>query len=117
MEASEANMEPVTEERWDDSWADRPAFLLFGDQSLNCHSFLAQFFRQPDMGHLSRAFLLQAFQRVKQLVDKMTPSERAMLPEFRTLQQLNERYFHSPLKHSGMSAALLAICQIVHYLK
>ncbi|KAK4249290.1 hypothetical protein C7999DRAFT_12845 [Corynascus novoguineensis] len=109
-------MEPVIEERWDDSWADRPAFLLFGDQSLNCHSFLAQFFRQPDMGHLSRAFLLQALHRVKQLVDKMPPPERAMLPEFRTLQQLNERYFHSPLKHSGMSAALLAICQIVHYL-
>lgn len=106
-------MEPVANE----GWAGRPAFLLFGDQSLNCHTFLAQFFRQSEMGHLAKAFLLQAFHNLKKLIDQMPPAERAMLPEFRTLQQLNERYHNAKLKHAGIDAALLAMAQIVHYIK
>ncbi|KAL2148363.1 hypothetical protein VTH82DRAFT_2283 [Thermothelomyces myriococcoides] len=105
-------MEPVANE----GWAGRPAFLLFGDQSLNCHTFLAQFFRQSEMGHLAKAFLLQAFHNLKKLIDQMPPAERAMLPEFRTLQQLNERYHNAKLKHAGIDAALLAMAQIVHYI-
>jgi len=105
-------MEPII----DESWAERPAFLLFGDQSLDSHAFLAHFFRQPTMGHLAKAFLLQAFHNLRGLIEDVHPAERATLPEFRTLQQLNERYHNAALKHAGVDAALLAIAQIVHYL-
>ncbi|KAK4152557.1 conidial yellow pigment biosynthesis polyketide synthase [Chaetomidium leptoderma] len=100
----------------DDSWADRPAFLLFGDQSLDSHGFLAQFFRQDKQGELAKVFVRQACHALRGLVEKLPAVERTRLPEFRTLQQLNERYHNSALKHAGIDAALLSVSQLAHYL-
>ncbi|KAL1839340.1 hypothetical protein VTJ49DRAFT_1636 [Mycothermus thermophilus] len=96
--------------------AERPAFLLFGDQSLDCHSFLAAFFRQEDQGELAKVFLRQACHALKGLVEGLPAAERSKLPVFSTLQQLNERYHNSKLKHVGLDAALLTISQLAHYL-
>ncbi|KAK3301404.1 polyketide synthase [Chaetomium fimeti] len=100
----------------DESWAERPAFLLFGDQSLDSHSFLAQFYRQSKHGELARVFLQQANHALVGAVEKLPTLERATLPEFRNLRQLNERYHNAPLKHAGIDAALLTISQLAHYL-
>lgn len=100
-----------------DSWADRQAFLLFGDQSLDCYSFLADLFRQDTQGELSRAFLRQVCHALKQAIDILPAVERAMIPEFRTLQQLNQRYRSASLRHAGIDAALLSISQLAHYLE
>ncbi|KAH6649728.1 polyketide synthase [Chaetomium tenue] len=100
----------------DESWAERPAFLLFGDQSLDSHGFFAQFYRQPKHGELARVFLQQANHALLGVVEKLPVLERATLPNFRTLRQLNEQYHNTELKHSGIDAALLTISQIAHYL-
>lgn len=105
------------EAKLDESWAERPAFLLFGDQSLDSHGFLAQFYRQSKHGELARVFLQQANYALVGVVEKLPAFERATLPDFRTLRQLNERYHNAALKHSGVDAALLTISQIAHYLE
>jgi hypothetical protein len=102
---------------FDETWVDRPAFLLFGDQSLNSHAFLAEIFRQDRQGELAKAFLRQAGHAVKTLIERLPVLERKRLPEFRTLQQLNERYRDWKYPHSGVDAALLSISQLVHYLE
>ena len=101
----------------DDGWVNRPAFLLFGDQSLDSHGFLAELFRQDRQGELAKAFLRQATHVLKTLVEKLPILERTRLPEFRTLQQLNERYRSCKYRHSGVDAALLSISQLAHYLE
>ncbi|KAH6844969.1 polyketide synthase [Chaetomium sp. MPI-CAGE-AT-0009] len=104
------------EAKLDESWAERPAFLLFGDQSLDSHSFLAHFYRQSEHGELARVFLQQANHALKGAVQKLPALERTTIPEFRTLRQLNEQYHNAALKHAGIDAALLTISQIAHYL-
>jgi hypothetical protein len=113
MPGSFDNMEPEL----DENWTERPAFLLFGDQSLDSHGFLAQFFRQKKQGELAKVFVRQACHAVKELVERLPAVERSRLPEFMDLRQLNERYHNSPLKHAGIDAALLTIAQLAHYLE
>ncbi|KAK0720633.1 hypothetical protein B0H67DRAFT_197461 [Lasiosphaeris hirsuta] len=96
--------------------ADKLAFLLFGDQSLDTHGFLAQFYRQEKQGLLAKAFLEQAGHALRKEVEELSRLERSRLPIFRTLQQLNERYHAQQLKHPGIDGALLAISQLAHYI-
>ncbi|KAK4645321.1 Polyketide synthase [Podospora bellae-mahoneyi] len=96
--------------------ADKLAFLLFGDQSLDTHGFLAEFFRQEKQGILAKAFLEQAGHELRKEVEKLPRVERSRLPIFRTLQQLNERYYAQKLKHPGIDGALLCISQLAHYI-
>ncbi|KAK4214708.1 hypothetical protein QBC37DRAFT_372701 [Rhypophila decipiens] len=92
------------------------AFLLFGDQSLDTHGFLAEFFRQEKQGLLAKAFLNQAGHALRKEIEQLNKLERSRLPVFRTLQQLNERYFAQKLKHPGVDGALLCISQLAHYI-
>ena len=97
--------------------ADGLAFLLFGDQSLETHEFLAGFYRQANHGLLAKAFLDQAGHALRKEMESLGSLERAKLPIFRTLQQLNEKYHNCPIKHPGIDGALLAICQLAHYIE
>jgi PIN domain nuclease of toxin-antitoxin system len=101
----------------DDRWAERPAYLLLGDQSLDTHAFLAQLFRQEKHGELTKAFLRQAGHALSWEIERLPKLERAKLPVFRTLQQLNERYQSADFKHAGIDAALLTVSQLAHYLE
>ncbi|KAK4191184.1 hypothetical protein QBC35DRAFT_448468 [Podospora australis] len=97
--------------------ADKLAFLLFGDQSLDTHGFLAEFFRQENQGILAKAFLEQAGHALRKEVDEtLSRVERSRLPVFTTLKQLNERYYAQKLKHPGIDGALLCISQLAHYI-
>ncbi|KAK3378565.1 hypothetical protein B0H63DRAFT_251284 [Podospora didyma] len=96
--------------------ADKLAFLLFGDQSLDTHGFLAEFYRQEKQGILAKAFLEQAGHALRREVEELSRLERSRLPVFRTLQQLNERYYAQKLKHPGIDGALLCITQLAHYI-
>jgi Starter unit:ACP transacylase in aflatoxin biosynthesis len=97
--------------------ADKLAFLLFGDQSLDTHGFLAEFFRQEKRGLLAKAFLEQAGYALKKEVESLSRLERSKLPVFQTLQQLNERYYAQKLKHPGIDGALLCTSQLAHYIE
>ncbi|KAK4131175.1 ketoacyl-synt-domain-containing protein [Trichocladium antarcticum] len=92
------------------------SFVLLGDQSLGSHDVLAALFRQSDPGILARVFLEQTGHALKKETERLSAVDRARIPEFRTLQQLNEKYHNQTRKHSGLDAALLCIAQLVHYL-
>lgn len=97
--------------------ADKLAFLLFGDQSLDTHGFLAEFFRQEKQGILAKAFLEQAGHALRKEIENLNRVERSRLPLFLNLKQLNERYYAQKLKHPGVDGALLCISQLAHYIE
>ncbi|KAH9900317.1 polyketide synthase [Xylariomycetidae sp. FL2044] len=96
--------------------ADQMAFLLFGDQSLDTHGFLADFFRQGRPSVLSREFLRQAGDALREEIDRLPRFQRQRIPIFRTLQQLNEKYHNQSIKCPEIDSALLCIAQLAHYI-
>ena len=97
--------------------ADRLAFLLFGDQSLDTHGFLADFMRRGEQGILAKTFVEQSTRALVQEVEGLTALDREQLPTFRSLSQLNERYHARTIKHPGIDAALLCVSQLAHYIE
>ena len=93
------------------------AFLLFGDQSLDTYGFLAYFHREGNPSVLSREFLRLAGEALKCEVDKLPRSQRQMIPIFRTLQELNEKYHAQGLKYPAIDSALLCVAQLAHYIE
>ncbi|KAI0896590.1 polyketide synthase [Annulohypoxylon nitens] len=96
--------------------ADQMAFLLFGDQSLDTHGFLADFYRRGNPSVLSKEFLRLAGDALRDEIDRLPREERRKIPIFRTLQQLNERYHAQQIKFPGIDSALLCIAQLAHYI-
>jgi len=97
--------------------ADRLAFHLFGDQSLDTHGFLADFVRRRDQGILAKTFLEQSGRALWKEVEGLPALDRAQLPMFQSLPQLNERYHAQPIKHPGVDGALLCVSQLAHYIE
>lgn len=93
------------------------AFLLFGDKSPETHGFYADLCRQGNLGILAKSFIEKAGLAVKSEVDGSGKLERSSVPEFRTVQQLNERHHAASFKHAGVENALLCIAQLAHYLE
>lgn len=93
------------------------AFLLFGDQSLDTHGFLADFIRRDDHGILTKAFLEQIGRALWKEVEGLPALDRRRLPIFRTLSQLNETYHAQVTKHPGVDGALLCVSQLAHYIE
>jgi len=91
-------------------------FLLFGDQSLDTYGFLADFVRAGEPGILAREFLRQVGDALRDEVNSLSWNERASIPIFRTLQQLNEKYYTQSTKVPGIDSALLSVAQLVHYI-
>ncbi|KAL7623342.1 hypothetical protein AAE478_007023 [Parahypoxylon ruwenzoriense] len=96
--------------------ANQMSFLLFGDQSLDTHGFLADFYRRGNPSVLSREFLRLAGDALRDEVDQLPRGERQKIPPFRTLQHLNERYHAQSIKFPGIDSALLCIAQLAHYI-
>ncbi|KXH55672.1 beta-ketoacyl synthase [Colletotrichum nymphaeae SA-01] len=96
--------------------ADMMSYLLFGDQSLDTHGFLAEFCRSGNPSTLAKTFLDQAGQALREEIDGLGKLERSKLPTFLTLRQLNERYHAQSIKHPGIDSALLCITQLAHYI-
>lgn len=97
--------------------ADQMAYLLFGDQSLDTHGFLADFCRQGSPSILAKTFLHQAGAALREEIDRLPRLERQKIPIFRTLQQLNTRYHAQTIKYPGIDSALLCITQLAHYIE
>lgn len=97
--------------------ADKIAFLLFGDQSLDTHAFIAKFCRCGNPSILSKAFLERASCALREEVDRLPKFKRANIPTFRTLYQLNQKYHAQSIKHPGIDSALLCIAQLAHHIE
>ncbi|KAI0151201.1 polyketide synthase [Pestalotiopsis sp. NC0098] len=96
--------------------AEQMSYLLFGDQSLDTHGFLADFYRQGNPSVLAKSFLQQVGDALRDEIDRLPRFERTKIPVFRTLQQLNEKYHHQRIKFPGIDSALLCITQLAHYI-
>lgn len=83
------------------------SFLLFGDQSLNAHSFLADFCRQENPSTLSTAFLKRVSSLLQNEIERLSVLERARITPFTTLQELNNRYHARDIRHSAIDSTLL----------
>lgn len=92
-------------------------FLLFGDQSLDTHGFLAEFIRVGEPGILAREFLRQVGDALRDEVNSLPSVERISIPTFRTLRQLNEKYYTQSTKAPGIDSALLCVAQLAHYIE
>lgn len=97
--------------------ADRMAFLLFGDQSIDTHEYLADFFRRENSGVLSNSFLDRVATALREEVDRLSNVDRLRLPTFGTIQDLNDRYNTQSIKNSGLDSALVCITQILLYIE
>jgi hypothetical protein len=100
-----------------DKMSDKMAFLLFEDQSLDTHEFLAEFCHRGNLSVLSRAFLEQVGSALRDEVDQLSSLERQRVPKFSSIQELNKRYHMGNIKNSAMDSALLCITQLVHYIE
>ncbi|KAH6713487.1 BcPKS12, polyketide synthase [Leptodontidium sp. MPI-SDFR-AT-0119] len=92
------------------------AFLLFGDQSLGVHGFLADFYRDGNPSVLTLSFLDQVGAALRAEVDQMSSIERQRVPQFSSIKDLNENYQARKLKNSAVDSALLCITQLAHYI-
>lgn len=93
------------------------AFLLFGDQSLDTHGFLADFYRLGNPSVLSKEFLRRAGEALRVEVDNLPRTQRQVIPVFRTLQELNEKYHGQSIKYPAIDSALLCVAQLAHYIE
>nr|AAN59953.1 polyketide synthase 1 [Glarea lozoyensis] len=96
--------------------SNQKVFFLFGDQSLDTYGFLANFLHRSSHSLLSKTFIEQASDALCREVNALSNLERNKIPRFSSLEDLNERYHISGIKHSGIESALLCATQIAHYL-
>lgn len=93
------------------------SFLVFGDQSVDTHDFLADFYRRGNPGLSSAAFLKGAGTALSNEIMKLPSYQRQSIPPFSTIRDLNERYYVSTHKCSGIDSALLCITQLANYIE
>ena len=93
------------------------SFLLFGDQSLDTHSFLANFCRSGNASTLATAFLERTATLLQDEVAKLPVLERQLMPDFATISELNYRYHSNDARHSAVDSALLVAIQLAHYIE
>lgn len=97
--------------------SDKMAFLLFGDQSLQTHEFLADFCYRGNPSVLSRSFLEQVGSALKEEVDQLSSLQRQKVPNFSNIDELNKRYHIGGIKYAAVDSALLCITQLAHYIE
>lgn len=97
--------------------SNKMAFLLFGDQSLDTHEFLADICHRSNLSVLSRSFLEQVGSALREKVDQLPSVERQRVPKFSSIQELNKGYHMGDMKNSALDSALLCITQLAHYIE
>lgn len=97
--------------------ADRMAFLLFGDQSVDVHDSLAEFFRRENFGVLAHSFLDRTATALRDEVDRLSNVDRLRIPTFSTIQDLNDRYKKFHRKSSALDSVLVCVTQLLLYIE
>lgn len=91
--------------------------LVFGDQSVNSHTFLKEIIHRSRESIHSTTFLREANRVLRDEVSKLPVENRASIPSFSTIQELNLRYQASEQVHAGLDGALLCIAQLAHFIR
>jgi hypothetical protein len=98
--------------------SDKMAFLLFGDQSVDTHAFLADFCgggKTPSV--LARSFLEQVGTALRREVDQLSSIERQRVPRFSDVKDLNDNYHNHEIKNAAVDSALLCTTHLAHYIE
>lgn len=97
--------------------SDKMAFLLFGDQSLDTHWFLADFCHRGNPSVLAQSFLVQVGSALGEEVEQLSTLDRQRVPNFSSIQELNEKYHIGETRNAAVDSALLCITQLAHYIE
>lgn len=92
------------------------SFLVFGDQSLDTHTFLTDFCQHRRPSVLSRSFLEQAGSALREEIDRLPSLQRNRIPEFTTILELNKLYHARNIRNPAVDSALLCITQLSQYI-
>lgn len=93
------------------------SFLVFGDQSLDTHTFLNDFCQYGRPSVLSRSFLEQTGFALREEIDRLPSLQRNRIPEFSTILELNKLYYAKNTRNPALDSALLCIAQLSQYIE
>lgn len=95
----------------------RLSVLYFGDRSDDIYGEFSALCRHSGEGILTSAFIQQAGAALRKEADGLKLVDRRGVPEFRTAQQLNEKYRAAERRHLGVEGALLCLTQLAHHFR
>ncbi|KAK5113527.1 polyketide synthase [Meristemomyces frigidus] len=89
--------------------------LLFGDQTAEQYALLHRLILRKENG-LLRSFIERCSVALRDETRKLPRSQRNVIPDFLTLNDLVEAYYQKGLKVPMLESALVTITQLGHYL-
>ena len=91
--------------------------LLFGDQTLDPSEHLHSQLLRSRANAILADFILRVETALRNEVAQLPSSERALIPDFITIDELVDRARKSQAAHPAIASALLCISQLVHYIE
>src|SRR5436305_13563140 len=91
--------------------------LVFGDQSIDSSPFITEFLAKGRPSILCTLFLEKVAAALRVEVSQLPSVEREQIPNFSTIQELNERYHEKQAPNPAINSVLLSICQFVQYIE
>jgi hypothetical protein len=89
--------------------------IVFGDQTVDCKSFLKTALRRKGSPLLS-SFLERVHSTIQDEVATMPSGQRLRIPPFSNIAELVERYYDAALPNPSMESAIVCLSQLAHFI-
>lgn len=87
--------------------------LLFGDQTVDCQSFLRRALRRKGLPLLA-SFLEQVHVALQEELFALPTSTRQQLPAFSNVSEFAERYYNAERPSLAAESAITCLAQLTH---